>query len=103
MHHQGGAMRRTRRKNWKLVKTLALSFAAAAVFTGSASAHVRDDAASQRGSEVSYQPDGYQPQLRGDEPLIIRNAPDGFQPQTRGVEVATVSATSDGFAWEDAA
>jgi hypothetical protein len=96
-------MRRTRRSNRNLVKALALSLATAAVFTGSATAHVRDHAASQRGTEVSYQPDGYQPQLSGDQPLIIRDAPDGFQPQTRSVEVAAVSASSDGFAWDGVA
>jgi hypothetical protein len=48
-------------------------------------------------------PDGYQPQLRGDEPLIIRDAPDGFQPQTATTEVAKVSASSDGFEWNDVA
>ena len=48
-------------------------------------------------------PDGYQPQLRGDQPLIIRDAPDGFQPQTGTTEVATVSASSDGFEWNDVA
>ena len=48
-------------------------------------------------------PDGYQPQLRGDQPLIIRDRPDGFQPQTRSVEVAQVSASSDGFAWDGVA
>ena len=100
-------MRRTRRNNWNFVKALALSFAAAAVFTGSASAHVRDNAASQTGPGASYQPmgytqpDGYQPQLRGDQPLIIRDAPDGFQPQTATTEVATVSASSDGYEWND--
>ena len=113
-------MRRTRRNNRNFVKALALSLAAAAVFTGSASAHVRDNAASQLGSGVSYQPDGYQPQLqvhaegvaqpdgyqpqlRGDQPLIIRDTPDGFQPQTRSVEVAQVTAGSDGFAWDGVA
>ena len=113
-------MRRTRRNERNFVKALALSLAVAAVFTGSASAHVRDDAASQQGPGVSYQPDGYQPQLqvhvegvaqpdgyqpqlRGSEPLIIRDAPDGFQPQTRSVEVATVTASSDGFAWDGVA
>jgi hypothetical protein len=45
------------------------------------------------------QPDGYQPQLRGDEPIIIRDAPDGFQPQTRTVEAA--SASGSGFDSED--
>lgn len=39
------------------------------------------------------QPDGYQPQLRGDEPIIIRDAPDGFQPQTRTVEAASASGS----------
>ena len=38
-------------------------------------------------------PDGYQPQLQGDQPVIIRDKPDGFQPQTKIVESATVSAS----------
>lgn len=37
-------------------------------------------------------PDGYQPQLRGDEPIVIRGAPDGYQPQTRGVEPVSVAS-----------
>jgi hypothetical protein len=41
------------------------------------------------------QPDGYQPQLQGDQAVIIRDKPDGFQPQTKVVESATVSASSD--------
>jgi hypothetical protein len=40
------------------------------------------------------QPDGYQPQLQGDQAVIIRDKPDGFQPQTKIVESATVSASS---------
>jgi hypothetical protein len=40
-------------------------------------------------------PDGYQPQLQGDQQVIIRDRPDGFQPQTKIVESATVSASSD--------
>ena len=43
------------------------------------------------------QPDGYQPQLQGDQQVIIRDRPDGFQPQTKTVESATVSASSDGL------
>ncbi|HET9673854.1 MAG TPA: hypothetical protein VFP31_03525 [Gaiellaceae bacterium] len=43
------------------------------------------------------QPDGFQPQLQGDQPVIIRDRPDGFQPQTKTVESSTVSASSDGF------
>jgi hypothetical protein len=42
------------------------------------------------------QPDGFQPQLQGDEQVIIRDKPDGFQPQTKAVESATVSASSNG-------
>jgi hypothetical protein len=45
------------------------------------------------------QPDGFQPQLRGDEPIIIRDAPDGFQPQTRTVEAT--SASGSGLDSED--
>lgn len=47
------------------------------------------------------QPDGYQPQLRGDEPLVIRDAPDGFVPRTP--EPVAVSASSDGFDRDDVA
>jgi hypothetical protein len=38
-------------------------------------------------------PDGYQPQLQGDQAVIIRDKPDGFQPQTK-IETASVSASS---------
>jgi hypothetical protein len=48
-------------------------------------------------------PDGYQPQLQGDAPLLTRDAPDGFQPQTKTIEVATVSASGNGFEIGDAA
>jgi hypothetical protein len=43
------------------------------------------------------QPDGYQPQLQGNEQLVIRGKPDGFQPQTKTVESAAVSSGSDSF------
>jgi hypothetical protein len=43
------------------------------------------------------QPDGYQPQLQGDQPLIVRDQPDGFQPQTKTVGRLTVSTSSDGL------
>ena len=36
------------------------------------------------------QPDGFQPQLQGDEQVIIRDRPDGFQPQTKTVASSTV-------------
>jgi len=39
-------------------------------------------------------PDGYQPQLRGDEQLVIRDKPDGFQPQTKHADVVSISAGS---------
>lgn len=39
-------------------------------------------------------PDGYQPQLRGDEQLVIRATPDGFQPQTKQADVVSISAGS---------
>ena len=39
-------------------------------------------------------PDGYQPQLRGDEQLVIRDKPDGFQPQTKQADVVSISAGS---------
>lgn len=41
------------------------------------------------------QPDGFQPQLQGDEQVIIRGKPDGFQPQTKTVGRLTVSTSSD--------
>jgi hypothetical protein len=43
------------------------------------------------------QPDGFQPQLQGDQPLIVRDKPDGFQPQTKTVGRLTVSTSSDGL------
>jgi hypothetical protein len=43
------------------------------------------------------QPDGFQPQLQGDQPLIVRDKPDGFQPQTKTVGRLTVSTSSDSF------
>ena len=39
-------------------------------------------------------PDGFQPQLRGEQPLVIRDQPDGFQPQTKHADVVSVSAGS---------
>ena len=39
-------------------------------------------------------PDGYQPQLRGTEQLVIRDQPDGFQPQTKHADVVSISAGS---------
>jgi hypothetical protein len=41
------------------------------------------------------QPDGFQPQLQGDQSVIVRDKPDGFQPQTKTVASASVSASSD--------
>ena len=41
------------------------------------------------------QPDGFQPQLQGDQPVIVRDKPDGFQPQTKTVGRLTVSTSSD--------
>ncbi len=110
-------MRTTRRKNWKSITALALAFATAAMFTTTAAASVRDAGSSQQASEIPYlswgataddlgalkgaagvaQPDGYQPQLQGDQPLVIRDTPDGYQPQSKTVEVATVSASGSGF------
>jgi hypothetical protein len=43
------------------------------------------------------QPDGFQPQLQGDQPVIVRDKPDGFQPQTKTVGRLTVSTSSDSF------
>jgi hypothetical protein len=42
-------------------------------------------------------PDGFQPQLRGEQPLVIRDKPDGFQPQTKHADVVSVSAGSSGL------
>lgn len=39
-------------------------------------------------------PDGYQPQLRGAQELVIRDTPDGFQPQTKDADVVSISADS---------
>ena len=140
-------MRRTRNHR-KALTAMALGFATAALFTTTASAQVRSEAAGATSSEISYlswgataddlgpfvqgvvdptrlpdggnydyrsdnsvaaaarnagvgvanvgvaKPDGYQPQLQGDQAVIIRDKPDGFQPQTKIVESATVSASS---------
>ena len=43
------------------------------------------------------QPDGFQPQLQGDQPVIVRDKPDGFQPQTKTVGRLTVSTSSGSF------
>ncbi len=51
---------------------------------------------------MNGKPDGYQPQLQGDQPLVIRDTPDGYQPQSKTVEVATVSASGSGFDRTDA-
>jgi hypothetical protein len=150
----------TRRIRRNRIKTIALVLAAAAVASGPASAHVRDDGSSTTGTPVfapittpaeqyggsgaydaqvpqaslrestllpdggnyDYRsdnsvaalarqtleqqrvgvstPDGFQPQLRGDTPLVIREAPDGYQPQLRGVEVSA-TASSGGIEWSD--
>lgn len=42
-------------------------------------------------------PDGFQPQLRGEQPLVIRDQPDGFQPQTKQADVVSISAGSSSF------
>jgi hypothetical protein len=42
-------------------------------------------------------PDGYQPQLRGTQQLVIRDQPDGFQPQTKHADVVSISAGSGSF------
>lgn len=110
-------MRWTRRNHRKLLKALALSLATSAVVAGTASAaQVHDGGsmvttAAQQGGvtpanlarayvapvEGVSNPDGYQPQLSGDEQLIIRDRPDGFQPQTKQADVVSVSASSSSF------
>ena len=120
-------MRRKSKRN--TLKAIALSFAAAAVFTGAASggptspdaviAEVPSDYAADwlntsggvtpTNLARAYEPrfegvarsDGYQPQLRGEEPLVIRDAPDGLVPQKP--DVVAVSASSDGFDRDDVA
>jgi len=136
---------RNSRNHRKALTAVALGFATAALFTTTASAQVRSEAAGA--SEISYlswgataddlgpfaqvavdptrlpdggnydyssdnsvaaaarnsgvgvanvgvaKPDGYQPQLRGNQAVIIRDKPDGFQPQTK-IETASVSASS---------
>lgn len=54
-------------------------------------------------SEGVSSPDGYQPQLRGAEELVIRDAPDGFQPQSKQAEVVSVSAGSSSIETGDLA
>lgn len=112
-------MRRIRRNTIRnTIKTAALGFAAIAVCSPSAPAMARHDSGSASQSSVAVQqegvtptnlarayvaksdavsvaqPDGYQPQLRGSEPVVIRDAPDGYQPQTRGTEVSAASSGS---------
>jgi hypothetical protein len=85
-------MRRNRRNKRKALKAIALSFAAAAVATGTASGKVRDHAASQPGpnAEIPYLSHG---QGMGDEALLragwispagspdlLSNAPEGVTP-----------------------
>ncbi len=48
-------------------------------------------------------PDGYQPQLRGAQELVIRDTPDGFQPQTKDTDVVSISADSSRFETGDLA
>ena len=138
---------RNSRNHRKALTAVALGFATAALFTTTASAQVRSEAAGA--SEISYlswgataddlgpfaqvavdptrlpdggnydyssdnsvaaaarnagvgvaslgvaKPDGYQPQLQGDQAVIIRDKPDGFQPQTKTVGRLTVSTSSD--------
>lgn len=107
----------------KVLKAIALSFAAAAVFTGPASggptssgsviAEVPSDStadwltpggvtptnlarAYEPRVEGVARPDGYQPQLRGDQPLVIRDAPDGLVQRTPSV-VSVSASSSDGW------
>jgi hypothetical protein len=114
----------------KVLKAIALSFATAAVFAGAASggptspesvlAEVPSDYTADwlapggvtpsnlaRAYEPRFEgvarPDGYQPQLRGDQPLVIRDAPDGFVPQSPPADVVSVSASSDGYDRDDLA
>jgi hypothetical protein len=122
-------MRWRRRNNRKALKALVLSFAAMAIFAGNATAmQVHDGgsmvtpvftpitsvaqqyggtaelpAALQGTSQGVSSPDGYQPQLRGAEELVIRDTPDGFQPQSKQAEVVSVSAGSSGIETGDLA
>lgn len=121
-------MRWRRRNNRKALKALVLSFAAMAIFAGNATAaQVHDGgsmtptfepimsvaqqyggtaelpAAQQGTSQGVSNPDGYQPQLRGAEQLVIRDAPDGFQPQTTNAEVVSVSSGSSSIETGDLA
>lgn len=113
-------MRRTRRNIWRALRGLTVAFATAVVVTGPATAGpltvmpegyapsleaelaLIDAGQSPVAGGVS-RPDGYQPQLRGGDALVIRGAPDGYQPQTRATPVAAVSAGSDGIQVSDAA
>ena len=122
-------MRWRRRNNRKALKALVLSFAAMAIFAGNATAaQVHDGgsmvtptfeaitsvaqqyggtaelpAAQQGTSQGVSNPDGYQPQLRGAEQLVIRDAPDGYQPQSKNAEVVSVSAGSSSIETGDLA
>jgi hypothetical protein len=113
--------------NHKALKALALSFAAAAIFSATASGNwvlgeVPSDYAADRRVDApagvtptdlarAYepqfvgvpQPDGYLSRHGGDEPLITRDGPDGLLPQAPPADVVTVSAGSDGFDRDDVA
>lgn len=108
----------TRRNHRKALKALVLSLATAAVVASPAPASQVHDGGSvtptfapitsvaqQYGGTAELPayvpqvmgvstPDGYQPQLRGVEPLLIRDAPDGYQPQTKHADVVSISADS---------
>lgn len=112
-------MRNGRRTTRKALLALALSVVTAAALAGPAAGEPRGDVDRQR-AEIPYlshgittqslvatpwegvsSPDGYQPQLGGDQPVVVRDTPDGYQPQTRTAEVSAV-ASRGGFDLDEA-
>jgi hypothetical protein len=117
-------MRKTRRSNWLRIKVLALALAAAAVVpsvaraelpkgyapgieaelamieAGSDRSGVSPNTASRAHVPPRYEgvaaPDGFQPQLSGSEPLVIRGMPDGAQPQLSRAGGETVFVSDNG-------
>jgi len=112
-------MRRTRKIRWQL-KALALGFAAAATFTGAASANVgtENQSTGSQDSSWSRMPAGYAPAVEAELALIRGEAqgtvtatnlagahaaryegvasPDGFQPQLRGPGTLVIRDAPDG-------
>ena len=100
------------------IRTLAVGvgLVAAAGFSGAAAAEQRPGyypeieaelamIEGSNGVEGVSAPDGYQPQLQGGAPLVIREAPDGSQPQLHRGESGTTTVRDGGgsFVWSNIA